>query len=171
MKKLLIEPSRSPQRRSTSLARLKKRVEDRQITEDHLNRMIDSYKSFEQQKIEMEQDPEWQKNNLEWDLRTTDWILEKTRTSDVYAQNLYCALCNNQFVKNEIWPLLQDQTWSCTWRYAGGIIADMRQEGDYIDWYCSGIVVDDEDTLGHVSEGKVTDQIREDLLKLGWQVK
>lgn len=172
MKKLLIEPSRSAGRRSTSLARLKKRVENRQITEDHLNNMIDAYKTFEQQKLEAEQDPEWQKNNLEWDLRTTDWILEKTRNSDLYAQNLYAALCNNGFQRQDVWQILKDQTWSCTWRYAGGIIADMRQEGDYIDWYCSGIrggIADhDADVEGPVSEGEITDEIRQDLARLGW---
>jgi hypothetical protein len=49
----------------------------------------------------------------------------------------------------------------------------MREEGDYVEWYCSGIQGDpDEDwvDLGHVSEGTVTDQIREDLFKLGWIV-
>mgnify|MGYP003705677079 CR=1 FL=1 len=30
----------------------------------------------------------------------TDWILEKVRESDVYAQHLYAAMCNNEFQKN-----------------------------------------------------------------------
>jgi len=105
-------------------------------------------------------------NNLEYDLLTTDWILEKVRNSESYAQNLYAAICNTEFVKNDVWPKLKDERWSCTWRYAGGIIADMREEGDYIDWYCSGIG-DKEEFVG---EGYVTDEIREDLLKLGWLV-
>ena len=78
-------------------------------------------------------DPESRKDNMEYDLLTTDWILEKVRSSKVYAQNLYCAMCNNDFIKREMWPLLKEQTWSCSWRYAGGIIANMRQQGDYID--------------------------------------
>jgi hypothetical protein len=51
----------------------------------------------------------------------------------------------------------------------------MRAEGDYIDWYCSGIG-NDESGYGldarransYVPEGVVTDEIREDLKQLGW---
>ena len=120
-------------------------------------------------------DLEWQKNNMEYDLRTTDWILEKVRKSKSYSQNLYAAMCNNDFQRNDVLPILKDQYWHCSWRYAGGIIADMREEGDYIDWYCSGIVGDadiDEDEYrtktGYVPECTITEEIREDLFKLGW---
>lgn len=132
-------------------------------------------------------DPESHKDNLEYDLVTTDWILEKARASEAYAQNLYAAMCNNDFIKNDVWPILKKQTWGCSWRYAGGIIADMRQEGDYIDWYCSGItsVWSDEEFAAatkedqerylylknnYVGESYVTDEIRADLFKLGWIV-
>jgi hypothetical protein len=118
-----------------------------------------------------EADLEWQKDNMEYDLRSTKWICNKVKSNKTYAQNLYAAMCNMQFVKNEVWPLIKDQRWSASWRYAGGIVADMREEGDYIDWYCSGIQGEpDADwiDLGHVPEGTVTDEIREDLLKLGW---
>jgi hypothetical protein len=80
-------------------------------------------------------------------------------------------LCNNQFQKQEVWPLLQGQTWSCSWRYAGGIVADMLERGDYMDWYCSGIR--DADIVaaqGYVGEGEVTEQIHEDFQRLGWHV-
>ena len=118
-------------------------------------------------------DPQWQKDNLEYDLRITDWILDKVRTSDTYAQNLYAAMCNNGFIKNDVWPILLEKEWSCSWRYAGGIIADMREKGDYIDWYCSGIGEglgngDIDGTKNYVGEGCITDEIKEDLLKLGW---
>ena len=79
------------------------------------------------------------KFSLEDDLKKSQFIVEKCKNSDKYAQNLYATLCNNDFVKNEPWPILKQETWSCSWRYAGGIIADIRQQGDYMDWYCSGI--------------------------------
>lgn len=112
-------------------------------------------------------DQEWTIDNLEHDLRATDWIVEKTRNSENYAQNLYAALCNNEFTKNDVWPILQDKRWYCSWRYAGGIIADMCEEGSYLDWYCSGAGIQ---TPEFVSEGTVTEEIKEDLLKLGWIV-
>jgi hypothetical protein len=118
--------------------------------------------------------PESRESNLEYDLLTTEWILDKVRACEIYSQNLYAAMCNNEFVKNQVWDILKDNTWSCSWRYAGGIIADMRQEGDYIDWYCSGIRSDlgpESANTGdrhRVEEGEITDEIREDLLRLGW---
>lgn len=128
-------------------------------------------------------DPESRKNNMEYDLLTTDWILEKVRASEAYAQNLYAAICNNEFQKRDLWPILKEETWGASWRYAGGIIADMRREGDYIDWYCSGMGglaggwdKDEESFIewatrtGFVSESVVTEEIRDDLFKLGWLV-
>lgn len=111
---------------------------------------------------------EAQKNNLEYDLLTTEWILEKVRKNENYAQNLYAAMCNNSFQKLEVLPILKEERWDCSWRYAGGIIADMIGEGDYIDWYCSGI--GSSDSNQYVSESVVTDEIREDLKQLGWIV-
>lgn len=119
-----------------------------------------------------EEEQSWGIDNLEHDLRTTDWMLQKVRASDVYAQNLYAALCNNDFVKRDVYNVLIDKRWSCSWRHAGGIVADMRQEGDYIDWYCTGILSGEEGlpSLGHKPEGHVTDEIRDDLKRLGWSV-
>jgi len=123
-----------------------------------------------------EMDREWaetnhsNENNLEWDLRTTDWILNKVRSSTTYSQNLYAAMCNNEFMKLDVIPILKGEVWGCSWRHAGGIIADMRQEGDYIDWYCSGIRNDGDPDNGSVPESVVTDEIREDLKRLGWIV-
>ncbi len=125
-------------------------------------------------------DPESRKNSMEYDLLTTDWILTKVRNSETYAQNLYAAMCNMQFVRKELVPYLRQDPnkdlWSASWRYAGGIIADMRQEGDYIDWYCSGITNGDfPDAIDvpyqlkkFVPEGTVTEEIEADLFKLGW---
>ena len=143
------------------------------MDDPNTEKMLEWYKTWDQLKLEKEQDPQWQKNNLEYDLRTTDWILKKVREDEIYAQNLYSALCNNDFVKNDVWTILQEDYWSCSWRYAGGIIADMREEGDYMDWYCSGSGWVDEqgNHKPRVGEGHVTEEIREDLLKLGWLVK
>ena len=141
--------------------------EGKEPSEDYIN----LFKSWREQDQERLADPAWQKDNMEYDLRSTKWICDKVKSNKTYAQNLYAAMCNMEFVKNEVWPILKDQRWSASWRYAGGIVADMRESGDYIEWYCSGIQGEpDADwvDLGHVPEGTVTDEIREDLLKLGW---
>lgn len=171
--------SSSPQRHTFSIQKyIERLILDPNDTD--AKEMIDIYEQHAENQKNTEKDIDWQKNNLEYDLRTTDWILEKTRNSDTYAQNLYAALCNNEFVKNDVWPILKDQRWSCSWRYAGGIVADMQEKGDYIDWYCSGIRdVDLEesteenklyDERSYVAESVVTEEIRRDLLKLGWIV-
>jgi len=120
-------------------------------------------------------EPKSQEHNLEYDLLTTEWVLIKVRNSQIYAQNLYAAMCNNTFVKNDIWPILQEKEWSCSWRHAGGIIADMRQEGDYMDWYCSGKQRDRsklaDPTPGYVAEEVVTEEIENDLKRLNWIIK
>lgn len=158
--------SRSPERDTFRRDKyIERRVEDGTMHDEAVAEMLKYYEISRVQKLEREDDPEWQKNNLEYDLRTTDWILKKVRESDTYAQNLYAAMCNTDFTKNDVWPILKEESWCCSWRYAGGIIADMRQSGDYMDWYCSGYAKDS------VQEGHVTDEIREDLLKLGWLVK
>lgn len=135
-----------------------------------MENLFDNIIRGEQDKIN---DPKWAINNLEYDLRTTDWILEKARNSKVYAQNLYAAMCNREFQKKDVLPILKEETWHCSWRYAGGIIAHMRQEGDYIDWYCSGINDGASSGVyasGYVQESIVTEEIQQDLLKLGWVV-
>jgi len=149
--------------------------------------MINFFKTDIQRRTELEESSEWRTDNMEYDLRTNEMIANKC-SDRVYAQHLYAALCNNDFIKNDVWPILTDKRWSCSWRHAGGIIANIREEGDYIDWYCSGIKdmtdLDDdqfreltkEQQLEHlekhafVSESTVTDEIRQDLLTLGWLV-
>lgn len=157
--------SKSEQRHTFQLEKYLERCKDKGETPNQ--DYVEMYKNiYESEKYKFD-NPEKRINNLEYDLLTTDWILEKVRNSESYAQNLYAAICNNEFVKNDVWPRLQDQRCSYSWRYAGGIIADMLQKGDYIDWYCSGI---GSDKNGYVGEGYVTDDIRDDLLKLGWIV-
>lgn len=101
------------------------------------------------------------KPRLDLDLMKSDEITNKCIHSTVYAQNLYAAMCNNLFYYG-------DNEWSCSWRSSGGIVADLRNNGEcYLDWYCSGMV----DKDGYVAESVVTEEISIDLMKLGWTVK
>ena len=64
-------------------------------------------------------------------------------------------------IEMKFWDFCPSPDWiySCSWRYAGGMIAEIRDVGeDYLDFYCSG------------NESIVDDEIREDLEKIGWFV-
>jgi len=176
----------SPSNYKFLLDNLNRQKEQGELTDEAYNLRLKYYTDEETNTVRRESDPRWAVNNLEYDLRTVDWVAEKC-ADRVYAQNLYAALCNNEFMKNEVWTILLDKSWSCSWRYAGGIIANIRQEGDYIDWYCTGSNYDplDQEELDHlnleeqmiykesqayVGEGCITDEIRQDLFKLGWIV-
>jgi len=122
-----------------------------------------------QMEAERRQTDEFKVNNMEYDMSQSDWFLAKVRDSENYAQNLYAALCNNTFQKQDVWLVLKDAHWSCSWRYAGGVVADFRDCGeDYMDWYCSGI--GSKEITEFVGEGTVTDEIAADLALLGWRV-
>jgi hypothetical protein len=71
---------------------------------------------------------------------------------------------NNDLCK-DVWAALANVTWyhpeskqeySCSFRYAGGLIADLRGEGDYMDWYCCA------------PNASITDEIRRTFKKEGW---
>jgi hypothetical protein len=177
----------SPERGMFHIDNQLKRVEEGTTTAEKAEEMIEFYKSWDERRKEQEATAEWKVDNMEYDLRSNKWICDKSKASEAYAQNLYAAICNNDFVKNDVWPLLTDKRWSASWRSAGGIVANMIEKGDYIDWYCSGIrgELSDEEyndmtkeqqenylymKNNFVSESFVTDEIREDLLKLGWIV-
>jgi len=66
-----------------------------------------------------------------------------------FAELIYSALTNM------IWRN-GDQQYSATFRYVGGFIADIRGEGNYMDWYCCSF------------EGQVHPDIAEKLLTKGW---
>jgi hypothetical protein len=183
--------SKSPDRNTFQKKSYIEKLNDPTITEEekqNAQAMIELFEDWNADEDDKMNDPEWQKNNLEYDLLSTDWILEKVRESNVYAQHLYSAMCNREFQQLDVIPILKGQTWSCSWRHAGGIIADMQQKGDYIDWYCSGIrhthtmTAEEFNNLSeeqqmytkesdaYVGEGFVTDEIEKDLKKLGWIV-
>lgn len=170
--------SKSPDRHSFQKAGYLERCKSK--GEEPNQGYLDMFQRILEEEKNKWNDPKNTVNNLEWDLVTTEWILDKARASEAYSQNIYAALCNNEFQKLDVLPILKEQTWSCSWRYAGGIVADMRQQGDYIDWYCSGMgglnqEYDAKETneewqkrTGYVPEGKITDEIRADFQKLGW---
>lgn len=172
-----MKPSKSPERHTFQRdSYIERQTENGEPISESVLNMWDSIIEQDNHKFD---DPDTRKNNLEYDLLTTNWILDKVRVSDSYAQNLYAAMCNMRFVRKELFPFLRQDPdkdlCSYSWRYAGGIIADMQQKGDYIDWYCSGIRNDgyqaDADIAypnGYVPEGTVTNEIEADLLTLGW---
>ena len=123
------------------------------------------------------------KRDLVQDIYRDDEVLNKIRTRDDYAQNLYAAWCNMQWCPKELWPILRQDPdkdlWSASWRGAGGIVADIRNCGEsYMDYYCSGMggvaTYDVEEgaeymaKMKFVPEGTVTDEIATDLDRLGW---
>ncbi len=122
------------------------------------------------------------KYDLVEDIYRDNEVLDKIRTRDDYAQNLYAAWCNMQWCKKELWPTLRQDPekdlWTASWRGSGGIIAQFRKQGDYMDWYCSGMggvaTYDLEEgdaymaKMKYVPEGTITDEIATDLDRLGW---
>jgi hypothetical protein len=88
--------------------------------------------------------------NLEFDLLA---LAERARDDRTFADELYCALCNADWVHND------GTEWRGTWRYAAGIVAHVRGRGeDYLDFYCS--------PTG--AEGTISDRVGEAMAALGW---
>jgi hypothetical protein len=166
----------SPERNTFQKEGYIKRQEEQGL--EPLEEYIEMFKTWKHQDEENIVDPKWQKHNMEYDLRSSKELCDKVKQSDNYAQNLYAAMCNMDWQSREFWQEMKGETWSCSWRHAGGIIADMQEKGDYIDWYCSGIG-NSEDGYGlagnkpeqgaYVPEGVVTEEIELDLNRLGWR--
>ena len=124
--------------------------------------------------------------DLERDLLKSDYIVNKAQTKKSYAQNIYAALCNMRWCKisgelaEDTLSILKEDLWSCSWRHSGGIVSRIREEGIYLDWYCSGIGTSEieyglgsdasssRDNADYVAEGVVTDEIANDFKQLGW---
>lgn len=95
--------------------------------------------------------------SLEKRLLSSDSLTERIHSDRNFAKALYAALCNNAF-RHESSKSIDDY-WSCSWRYAGGVVAQIEDlGGNYMDYYCSG------------NEGKITPEIHELLASLGWSV-
>jgi len=84
------------------------------------------------------------------------FVNEKLQNKE-YANDVYLAMCNIIWKKEDI-------TNTFSFREAAGLIANLRNQGEmYLDFYpamASG--------TGKV-EGTVTNEVREDLRKIGWE--
>jgi len=97
-----------------------------------------------------DEQPMTQPPSLERDLGLSQRLRELVR-SDMVATLLYGALCNTT------WRHVATGTvWHCSWRHAGSIVAMLRCEGDYMDWYCS--------------MGLVDEQVLAEINALGWEL-
>ena len=90
--------------------------------------------------------------DLERDLLRSDRLRALVR-SRLFATLLYSALCNTIWRKDVGGPV-----WSCSWRHAGAVVANLRGEGDYLDWYCS------------MGEGLVDEQVMAEIEAIGWKL-
>jgi len=48
------------------------------MSSEYAQEMIDMYNSFEDKKREVEQTDKWRENNMEYDLRSCEWICDRT---------------------------------------------------------------------------------------------
>lgn len=79
---------------------------------------------------------------------------------DDFASKLYCSL------ENQEWRYVMSDApkpaFSCSFRYAGGLVADLRDKGeDYMDWYCTWANPDYQ--MAHVYP-----EVESALGELGW---
>jgi hypothetical protein len=87
---------------------------------------------------------------LEHDLSA---LAVRARDDDTFADELYCALCNADWIHDD------GTEWSGSWRYAAGVVAELRdRDEDYLAFYCSS----------SGAEGTISDRVAEAMAALGW---
>jgi len=80
-------------------------------------------------------------------------LAARIRADDAFADELYCALCNTD------WQYDDGTEWSGSWRYAAGLVAELRELGEcYLDFYCSA----------SGGEGTVSGRVGAAMTELGW---
>lgn len=94
---------------------------------------------------------------MDVDILRDPTICSKIRKDDYYAQLLYAALCNTEWCRNTVESMLKGEPeYSFSWRTAADLVAYIREGMSYMEFYASG------------NEGEVIDEIRRDLLNIGW---
>jgi hypothetical protein len=101
------------------------------------------------------------------ELHQADVIIYKAQNNRDYADDLYCALCNNIWTKN---------VFEChlSWREAAREVANLRGKGEYyLEFYphMSPRTVEVNGVTVPLSEGYISTEISEDMLHIGWSVK
>ena len=80
-------------------------------------------------------------------------LAPRARDDTAFADELYCAFCNADWVHDD------GTEWHGSWRYAAGVVADLRDHGEcYLDFYCSP----------SGAEGTISARVAEALAALGW---
>jgi len=101
-----------------------------------------------------------QEADLEYALKTSDYIRSRCRADRLYAEALYRALCDVKWISKHPFHILKDESWKCTWREAAAIVGDLASTtdvlSDHLDWYSVG------------KEGYIERYIKEDLDYLGF---
>lgn len=98
--------------------------------------------------------------DLERDLHNHITLVERVKSDVTFAESLYAALCNNQFRHVNMTDDPED-FWSCTWRAAGDIVAELTNnpQNDYLTYYCTG------------NEGMVTPELVQLFAEIGWTAR
>lgn len=98
---------------------------------------------------------------FEKELADSPKIRELVQNKD-FAAKLYCSLENQSWWKD-------GQEYHCSFRHAGGLVADLRDCGeDYLHWYCSGLV-GDYDSVNTYTMATVYPEVEAALAELGWR--
>lgn len=94
---------------------------------------------------------------MDADILRDPTICFKICEDDYYAQLFYAALCNTEWCRNTVESMLKGEAeYQFSWRSAADLVAYIRDGMSYMEFYASG------------NEGEVDDEIRKDLLNIGW---
>ena len=78
---------------------------------------------------------------------------ERMKTDEEFCKQVWSSLANVD------WTHVDGDKGDYSFRSAGGLISDIREEGCYMDWYCSG------------PDGVVSEEIATALAAEGWSYK